>query len=99
LSHPRCAGVALALPGFGRPRPEGFGATMDDYVEWLVRELAGIEGPTDLVGHDWGAVFTYRVATAHGDRLRSWAADIANIAHPDYEWHDTAKLAQTPAAR
>jgi pimeloyl-ACP methyl ester carboxylesterase len=90
--------VALALPGFGCPRPEGFGATMDDYVEWLVGELAGIQGPIDLVGHDWGAGFTYRVATAHGDRLRSWAADIANIVHPDYEWNDIAKRWQTPGA-
>ena len=48
------------------------------------------------MGHDWGAVLTYRVATAHGDRLRSWAADVGNIAHPDYEWHDFAKIWQTP---
>jgi len=88
--------VALAMPGFGCPRPEGFGATKDDYVEWLVGELDRIEGPVDLVGHDWGAGLTYRVATAHGDRLHSWAADVANIAHPDYEWHDFAKLWQTP---
>jgi pimeloyl-ACP methyl ester carboxylesterase len=88
--------VALSLPGFGCPRPDGFGATKDDYVDWLVGELDRLEGPIDLVGHDWGAGFTYRVATAHGERLRSWAADIANIAHPDYEWHDFAKLWQSP---
>lgn len=88
--------VALALPGFGSSRPEAFGATKDEYVEWLVGELDQIEGPVDLVGHDWGAGLTFRVATAHGDRLRSWAADIANVAHPDYEWHDFAKLWQTP---
>ena len=55
-----------------------------------------IEDLIDLVGHDWGAGLTYRVATAYGNRLRSWAADIGNIAHPDYEWHDFAKLWQTP---
>lgn len=88
--------VALAMPGFGCPRPEGFGATKDDYVEWLVGELDRIEGPVDLVGHDWGAGLTFRVATAYVDRLHSWAADIANVAHPDYEWHDFAKLWQTP---
>ena len=77
--------VALSLPGFGCPRPEEFGATKDDYVAWLLGELDQIEDPIDLVGHDWGAGLTYRVATAHGDRLRSWAADIGNIAHPDYE--------------
>ncbi len=88
--------VALELPGFGCPRPDDFGATKDDYVRWLLGELDGIDGPIDLVGHDWGAGLTYRVATAHGDRLHSWVADIGNIAHPDYEWHDFAKLWQTP---
>lgn len=88
--------IALSLPGFGCPRPEGFAATKDDYVEWLVGELDTIEGPIDLVGHDWGAALTWRVATAHGDLLHSWAADIGNIAHPDYAWHDFAKLWQTP---
>jgi len=88
--------VALSLPGFGCPRPPGFGATMDEYAAWVVGELDRLDGPIDLVGHDWGAGLTYRVATAHGDRLRSWAADIANIMHPDYEWHDFAKIWQTP---
>jgi pimeloyl-ACP methyl ester carboxylesterase len=88
--------VALALPGFGCPRPDGFGATKDEYVDWLVGELDKVDGPIDLVGHDWGAGLTYRVATAYGDRLHSWVADVGNIAHPDYEWHDFAKLWQTP---
>ena len=88
--------VALAMPGFGTPRPDGFAATKDAYVDWLLGELDQIDGPIDLVGHDWGALLTYRVATAHGDRLHSWAADCANLAHPAYEWHDFAKLWQTP---
>ncbi|HUS60934.1 MAG TPA: alpha/beta hydrolase, partial [Acidimicrobiales bacterium] len=88
--------MALALPGFGCPRPDGFAGGKDDYVEWLVGEIDAVDGPIDLVGHDWGAGLTYRVATAHGDRLHSWVADIGNIAHPDYEWHDFAKLWQTP---
>ena len=88
--------IAVALPGFGNPRPAGFGATKDDYVDWLLGELDRVDGPIDLVGHDWGAGFTLRVATAHGDRLRSWAADVANIAHPDYVWHQIAQVWQTP---
>ena len=88
--------VAVALPGFGVPVPDGFGQTKDDYADWLVAELDRIGGPIDLVGHDWGAGLTYRVATAHGDRLRSWVADVGTIAHPDYQWHDFAKLWQTP---
>lgn len=88
--------VALSLPGFGCERPSGFGATKDDYAGWLVAELDKIGEPVDLVGHDWGAGIAYRVATAFGDKLRSWAADVANIAHPDYVWHDFAKIWQTP---
>lgn len=88
--------VAVQLPGFGCSRPDGFDATKDDYVAWLVAEIDQLDGPVDLVGHDWGAGLTYRVATAHGDRLRSWAADVGNIAHPDYVWHDIAQLWQTP---
>ena len=88
--------VALSMPGFGCPRPEGFGGTKDDYAEWLAGELQAIDGPVDLVGHDWGAGLTYRIATAHGHLLRSWAADVANVAHPDYVWHDFAQIWQTP---
>jgi pimeloyl-ACP methyl ester carboxylesterase len=87
--------VALALPGFGCARPEGFGATKDEYVAWLVAELEKFNEPVDLVGHDWGAGFTYRVAATRADLLRSWAADIANVMHPAYAWHDFAKIWQT----
>lgn len=90
--------VALALPGFGCPVPDGFGATKDEYADWLLGELEQISEPIDLVGHDWGAGLTYRIATAHGDRVRSWVADIGNIAHRDYVWHDIGKLWQTPGA-
>ncbi len=87
---------ALELPGFGCPRPEGFGGTKDDYADWLVHQLEAYDEPVDLVGHDWGAGLTYRVVTTRPDLVRSWAADIGNIAHPDYEWHDIGKLWQTP---
>ncbi len=88
--------IALELPGFGCPRPDGFTATKDAYLDWLLGELERIDEPVDLVGHDWGAGFTYRVAAAHGDRIRSWVADVGNIAHPDYEWHDFGKIWRTP---
>ena len=90
--------TALSLPGFGNPRPEGFGATKDDYADWLAAELAKIDGPVDLVGHDWGAGFTFRVATTRPELLRSWVIDVGNVFHPDYEWHDFAKIWQTPGA-
>jgi pimeloyl-ACP methyl ester carboxylesterase len=88
--------VALSLPGFGCPRPDGFGATKDDYAAWLVGELEALGEPVDLVGHDWGAALTYRVVTTRSDLLRSWVADNANVVHPVYEWHDFAKTWQTP---
>src|SRR4051794_18429552 len=88
--------IAVSLPGFGTPRPDGFGATKDDYVHWLMEELTKLDGPIDLVGHDWGAGLTLRIATAHGNRLRSWVSDVANIFHPDYVWHEFAQIWQAP---
>jgi pimeloyl-ACP methyl ester carboxylesterase len=88
--------VALELPGFGNPRPDGFPATKEAYVDWLVGELDAIDEPIDLVGHDWGAGIGYRIVTAHGDKVRSWALDVGNLAHRDYVWHDFAKIWQTP---
>jgi pimeloyl-ACP methyl ester carboxylesterase len=88
--------VALSLPGFGCARPPGFGATKDDYAQWLVGELETFDEPVDLVGHDWGALLTYRVATTRGDLLRSWTADVGNGVHPDVRWHRFAKVWQTP---
>lgn len=88
--------VALQLPGFGCPRPEGFGATQDDYLRWLHAELDQIDGPIDLVGHDWGALLSYRVASQDDGRLHSWVADVGNVMHPGYAWHAFAQLWQTP---
>jgi len=88
--------IAVSLPGFGCKRPEGFAATSDAYTDWLIGEIEKIGEPVDLVGHDWGAGLTYRVATTRSDLLRSWAADVANVLHPDYVWHDFAKIWQSP---
>lgn len=87
--------VALQLPGFGCLRPDGFAATKEAYVEWLVAELAAIEGPIDLVGHDWGSLLTQRVASLRVPRLRSWAAGNGPVDRT-YVWHDMAQLWQTP---
>jgi pimeloyl-ACP methyl ester carboxylesterase len=87
--------VAVRLPGFGCERPEGFAATKEAYAEWLRAELAGLEGPIDLVGHDWGCMLTLRVTSLGVDGLRSWAAGNGPI-DPTYTWHDTAQLWQTP---
>jgi pimeloyl-ACP methyl ester carboxylesterase len=90
--------VAVQLPGFGCPRPDGFGATKEEYVDWLVGELEriGADGPVDLVGHDWGGGFTVRVVSTRPDLVRSWVCDAAGIGDVSFEWHDFAKIWQTP---
>lgn len=88
--------VVLALPGFGVPRPAGFGATQDEYVQWLVGELAAIDGPVDLVGHDWGGILTARIVTTGAIPLHSWVSDSVGAVSPSFEWHDLAKVWQTP---
>jgi pimeloyl-ACP methyl ester carboxylesterase len=90
--------LAVELPGFGCPRPDGFPATPDAYADRLIGELERIGRPVDLVGHDWGAGLTYRIATTRPDLLRSWAADAAYLLHPDYAWHDLARTWQTEGA-
>jgi pimeloyl-ACP methyl ester carboxylesterase len=89
---------ALSLPGFRAPRPAGFGATKEEYVDWLVAELERIEtaGPIDLVGHDWGGGLVVRVVSTRPDLVRSWVTDAGAIGDPDFEWHDFAKIWQTP---
>ena len=90
--------IALQLPGFGCPRPEGFRATKEEYVAWLVDELERIrpEGPIDLVAHDWGGGFALRLVSTRPDLVRSWVSDIAALAHPEFEWHAVAQIWQTP---
>ncbi|WP_181781416.1 alpha/beta fold hydrolase [Pseudonocardia pini] len=93
--------VLLAPPGFGAAVPEGFGATVLEYRDWLVGELETIvaaEGPVDLVGHDWGGGHVVNVAMTRPDLLRSWASDIVGVFDADYVWHDLAQVWQRPEA-
>jgi pimeloyl-ACP methyl ester carboxylesterase len=88
--------VALALPGFGTPRPAGFTATKNAYAEWLADALDRIEQPIDLVGHDVGALLSLRVATAFEVPLRSFVVDVAPIFHPEFAWPERVHRLQTP---
>jgi pimeloyl-ACP methyl ester carboxylesterase len=92
--------VALQLPGFGCARPDGFGATKEEYVAWLVSELEGLqgEGPIDLVGHDWGGGLTLRLVSIRSDLVHSWVTDAAGLGDVNFEWHEFAKIWQTPEA-
>jgi pimeloyl-ACP methyl ester carboxylesterase len=93
--------VCAHLPGFGRPSPEGFGATKEEYADWLAGELEALvarEGPIDLVGHDWGGGIGMRVVSQRPELFRSWVCDVLGLFHPDYVWHDFAQIWQTPGA-
>jgi pimeloyl-ACP methyl ester carboxylesterase len=92
--------VALRMPGFGCPRPDGFGATKEEYVAWLVAELEALQvrGPVDLVGHDWGGGLTVRVVSTRPDLVRSWVTDAAGVGDEEFSWHEFARIWQTPEA-
>ena len=87
------------LPGFGTDWPEHFVPSKEGYADWLLKQIEdAVEasgGPLDLVGHDWGALFTLRVASTRPDLVRSWA--VANaVIQPGYTWHTAARRWQTP---
>jgi pimeloyl-ACP methyl ester carboxylesterase len=89
--------VAVQLPGFGSPRPAGFGSTKEEYVDFLVDELERVaDEPVDLVGHDWGGGLVVRLVSIRPDLVRSWVTDAAGIGSSKFTWHDFAKIWQTP---
>jgi pimeloyl-ACP methyl ester carboxylesterase len=87
--------VTLALPGFGSPLPAALDPTKDGYASWLVDRLARFEAPVDLVGHDWGALLALRAACLRPELIRTWAVGGAPL-DAGYEWHEAARLWQTP---
>lgn len=89
---------ALALPGFGSPAPEGFDASKESYLAWLTGEVEAAGEPVDLVGHDWGGILTARLALTRPELIRTWVTDAIAIFDPAAQWHDLAKLWQTPQA-
>ncbi|MGB9224126.1 alpha/beta fold hydrolase [Mycobacterium sp.] len=88
--------VRLSPPGFGSPLPDDFPATFVAYRDWLEDELANIDEPVDLVGHDWGGGHVVNVVMHRPELVRSWASDILGVFDPDYVWHDLAQVWQTP---
>lgn len=87
--------IAVDMPGFDAPVPPGFDATKEAYAEWLIGEILQVGEPVDLVGHDWGSLLTLRVAALRPDLIRTWTGG-AGAVHPDYTWHDVARIWQTP---
>jgi pimeloyl-ACP methyl ester carboxylesterase len=88
--------IRLAPPGFGAAVPDGWGATVTEYRDWLIAELARIGEPVDLVGHDWGGGHVLNTVMARPDLVRSWCSDVVGVYDPDYEWHELAKVWQAP---
>ena len=92
--------VALSPPGFGAPAPSSFGATMNEYRDWLVAELEGLLAAgaehIDLLGHDWGGGHVMRIAMERSDLIRSWCTDVIGLFDPEYTWHDAAQQWQSP---
>lgn len=87
--------IALALPGFDAPLPEGWNPVKERYVDWIVAELEAVGEPVDLVGHDWGSILTQRIASTRPDLIRTWACG-GGPADAEYVWHDLAQAWQTP---
>jgi pimeloyl-ACP methyl ester carboxylesterase len=96
LSAVRSDLICLSPPGFGAPLPAGFGATQADYRDWLVEELTALGESVDLVGHDWGGGHVVNVVLSRPDLVRSWVSDVLGIYDPGYQWHELARLWQTP---
>ena len=92
----RTDAVALGLPGFASPLPAGFKSTKEEYVDWIIRQLERQSEPVDLVGHDWGCLLTVRIASLRPDLVRTWAAGSGPVRR-EYEWHELAKVFQTPS--
>lgn len=88
--------VLLSPPGFGAPLPDDFPATYLAYRDWLASELERIDGPIDLVGHDWGGGHVVNLMMQRPELVRSWASDVVGLFDPDYVWHDMAQVWQTP---
>jgi pimeloyl-ACP methyl ester carboxylesterase len=88
--------VTPTLPGFGTtPLPVGFGATCDEYVDWLVADIERLGSPVDLVGHDWGSILSLRIASVRPDLVRTLAVGSGPL-DEEYRWHETAVMWQTP---
>ncbi|HEX5614323.1 MAG TPA: alpha/beta hydrolase [Acidimicrobiia bacterium] len=89
--------VAVDLPGFGAPVPDGFDATKEAYAAWLTTEVERLaaDGPVDLVGHDWGGNLVQRVASLRPELVRTVALGGCPV-DEQYTWHEMAQLWQTP---
>ncbi|MEM9998883.1 MAG: alpha/beta fold hydrolase [Bacteroidota bacterium] len=94
--HHRC--LAPDLPSFARSGvPAAFNPSLDG-MAWFVDGLLDaldLEGPVDLVGHDFGGIFGLAWAIAHPERIRRLVVGGCPF-HSDYRWHAWARVWRTP---
>lgn len=88
--------ICPSPPRFGAPLPDGFGATVGEYRDWLIAALEEAGEPVDLVGHDRGGTHVVNVAISPPELLRNWASDVVGMFDQDYTWHELAQRWQTP---
>lgn len=90
--------VTLSPPGFGAPLPSDFDSSYLAYRDWLEAELSALDGPVDLVGHDWGGITVVNAMMNRPELVRSWTTDALGIFDAEYVWHDMAQVWQTAGA-
>lgn len=96
---PRFRCIAPDLPGFGRSAvPARYDRSLQGMAEFVeaFRGAAAIQGPLDLVAHDFGGPFALAWAIRHPDAVRRIVV-INTIFFSDYRWHFWAEIWRTPA--
>lgn len=90
--------IAPDLHGLGRGRaPRDFPLSLDSRAAWLDAVLAarGVEGPVDLVCHDFGGPTTLAWAVRNPERVRRMVL-MATCFHREWRWHSLARGYRTP---
>lgn len=88
--------TAVALPGFGYPRPSAFTGTKDAYAQWLADALSRFDTPVDVVGHDIGAGahnLARTIGARHDEEMSRSILDFYRSAVPNVAadwWEDAA---------
>jgi len=87
--------VRIGLPGFGVDPPATWNATLDEYIDYVASELAALDHPVHVLGHDVGGLLALMVAARRPEILTSVAADTFGSFSADYQWHPLAQIWQT----
>lgn len=93
----RC--IAIDLPGYGRSKASrAFDVSVENLGRFVdgVLGSVGVDGPINLVAHDFGGAFAAAFVSAHPGKVRRYVV----INHPffvaDYQWHAWARIWRTP---